>query len=75
MREAFALQKLFTFFQQTNIGIFEKLTSKNLTKRLLTTSLVLNNWAQISSLPVFVCYTGFPSTINIIISGSNNVKK
>ena len=30
---------------------------------------------QISSLPVFVCYTGLPSTINIIISGHNNVKK
>ena len=43
MREAFAMQKLLTFFQQIakaslifsakNIGIFEKLTSENLTKR------------------------------------------
>ena len=31
---------------------------------------------QISSLPVFFfCYTGFPSTINIIIYGYKNVKK
>ena len=29
MREAFALQKLLTFFSTKNIGIFEKLTSEN----------------------------------------------
>ena len=46
MREAFALQKLLTFFSTKNIGIFEKLTSKNSTKCLLTTSLVLNKGAQ-----------------------------
>ena len=33
MREVFALQKLLTFFSAKNIGIFEKLTSENLTKR------------------------------------------
>ena len=33
MREAFALQKLLTFFATKNIGIFEKLTSENLTNR------------------------------------------
>ena len=33
MREAFALQKLLTFFQQKNIGIFEILTFEILTKR------------------------------------------
>ena len=32
MREGFALQKLLTFFQQKNIGIFEILTSENLMK-------------------------------------------
>ena len=32
MREAFALQKFLTFFQQKNIGIFEKLTTENLKK-------------------------------------------
>ena len=40
MREAFALQKLLTFFQQKNIGIFEILMFE-----ILTTSLVLNNRA------------------------------
>ena len=33
MRKAFAVQKLFTFFSTKNIGIFEKLTFENLTKR------------------------------------------
>ena len=33
MREAFEMQKLLTFFQQKNIGTFEKLISENLTKR------------------------------------------
>ena len=33
MREAFALQKLLTFFQQKNIGIFQILTFEILTKR------------------------------------------
>ena len=33
MREAFALQKLLTFFQQKNIGIFEILMFEILTKR------------------------------------------
>ena len=32
MREVFAMQKLHNFFNK-NIGIFEKLTSENLTKR------------------------------------------
>ena len=44
MREAFA--KASNIFSTKNICIFEKLTSENLTKRQLTTSLVLNNWAQ-----------------------------
>ena len=48
MREAFVPQKLLTFFNK-NIGIFEILTFEILTKRQLTTSLVLNNWAQESS--------------------------
>ena len=43
MREAC---KSFSHFSNKNIGIFEKLTSENLTKRKLTTSLVLNNRAQ-----------------------------
>ena len=47
MREAFALQKLLSFFQQKNIGVFEILTFEILTKRKLTMSLVLNNRAQI----------------------------
>ena len=34
-------------FLNKNIGIFEKLTSENLTKRYLTTSLVLNNWTLV----------------------------
>ena len=46
MREAFAMQKLLTFFSAKNIGIFEELTSENLTKRYLTTALVLYNRAQ-----------------------------
>ena len=50
MREAFALQKLLTFFQQKILGVFEILTFENLTKRLLTTSLVLNNRAQIPNI-------------------------
>ena len=33
MREAFALQKLFTFFSTKNIGIFEILTFEILTSR------------------------------------------
>ena len=45
MREAFALQKLLTFFHK-NIGIFEILTLEILTKRSLTTSLDLNNRVQ-----------------------------
>ena len=49
MREAFAVQKLFTFFQQKNIGIFEILKFEILTKRQLTTSLVLNNRALMSN--------------------------
>ena len=39
------MQKLLTFFQQKNIGIFERLTFENLTKLQLITSLVLNNRA------------------------------
>ena len=41
MREAFALQKLFTVFQQNSICIFQILTFVILTKRQLMTSLVL----------------------------------
>ena len=44
MREAFALQKLLTFFNK-NIGLFQILTFEILTKRSLTMSLVLNNRA------------------------------
>ena len=45
MREA----KLLMFFStKKNISIFEILSFEILTKRQLTTSLVLNNWAQIS---------------------------
>ena len=33
MREAFALQKLLTFFQQKNIGVFQILMLEILTKR------------------------------------------
>ena len=33
MREAFALQKLLTFFPTKNIAMFEKSTSVNYTKR------------------------------------------
>ena len=33
MREAFALQKLLTFFQQKNIGVYEILKFEILTKR------------------------------------------
>ena len=33
MREAFAMQKLLTFFQQKNVGEFEILTFEILTKR------------------------------------------
>ena len=33
MREAFAMQKLLTFFQQKNIGIFEILRFEILTSR------------------------------------------
>ena len=40
-----------------------------------TCDLLRGRAEQISSLSFFVCYTSFPSTINIIISGSNNVKK
>ena len=47
MREAFALQKPLTFFSTKNIGIYQILTFEILTKRLLTTSLVLNNRAQV----------------------------
>ena len=50
MREAFAMQKLLSFFQQKNIGIFERLTFEILTSRELTTSLVLNNRALRGSL-------------------------
>ena len=46
MKEAFALQKLFKFFFNKNIGIFQILTFEILTKRYLTTSIVLNNRAQ-----------------------------
>ena len=46
MTKAFALQKLLTFFQQKNIGIFEILTFEILTSPQLTTSLVLNDRAQ-----------------------------
>ena len=47
MREAFALQKLLTFFQQKNNGEYKILTFEILTKRLLTASLVLNNRALV----------------------------
>ena len=46
MREAFALQKLLTFFLQKIIGIFEILTFEILMSRYLTKSLVLNNRAH-----------------------------
>ena len=42
---SFCNTKASHIFSAKIIGIFEKLTSENLTKRLLTTSLVLNNWA------------------------------
>ena len=42
---SFCNAKASHIFSAKNIGIFEKLTSENLTKRLLTTSLVLNNRA------------------------------
>ena len=42
MREAFAMQKLLRFFSTKNIGIFQILTFE-----ILTTSLVLNNRAQL----------------------------
>ena len=48
MREAFAMQKLLIFFQQKILAYLKKLTSENLTKRLLMTSLVLNNRAMLS---------------------------
>ena len=47
IREAFALQKLLTFFQQKILAYFRYKHLKFLTKRKLTTSLVLNNRAQI----------------------------
>ena len=50
MREAFALQKLLTFFQQKNIGKFKILKFEILTSCKLTTLLVLNNRAQITLL-------------------------
>ena len=46
MREAFAMQKLLTFFQQKVLDI-EILMFEILTKRQLMTSLVLNNQAQV----------------------------
>ena len=52
MREAFALQKLLTFFNK-NIGVFKILMFEVLTKRSLTTSLVLNNWAQHAELGLY----------------------
>ena len=48
MREAFALQKLLTFFITKNIGIFKILMNVILTKCYLMMSLVLNNWAQVN---------------------------
>ena len=53
MSAAFAMQMLLTFLTK-NIRIFQILTFKILTKRYLTTSLVLNNRAQIYGVPF--CY-------------------
>ena len=47
MREAFALQKLLSFFSTKNIGVFEILTFEILTKGSLMMLLVLNNLALI----------------------------
>ena len=41
MREAFAVQKLLTFFQQKSIGIFKILTFEILTSRKLETRSIL----------------------------------
>ena len=46
MREAFALQKILTFFNK-NIAVFEIFKFEILTKRLLRMSLVLNNRSQL----------------------------
>ena len=49
IREAFAVAPHILLTK--NIGIFEKLTFENLTKRLLTTLLVLNNQAHVNNGP------------------------
>ena len=56
----FFFEKMRTFlhFFNKNIGIFEKLTSENLTKCQLTTPLVLNNRTQVC---FRVCGLGLPS--------------
>ena len=51
-------ERNFLHFFNKNIGIFEKLTSENLTKCQLTTSLVLNNRTQVC---FRVCGLGLPS--------------
>ena len=48
VRKAFAWQKLFTIFSTKNLGILQIYMFEILTKRQLTTSLVLNNRTLVS---------------------------
>ena len=49
MKDAFALQKLLTFFSTKNIGIYQIYALEILTKRKPKMSLVLNKWALYGS--------------------------
>ena len=76
---SFCNAKASRIFSIKNIGIFEKLTTENLTKCYLMMSLVLNNWAQVfkwlngtqcrpdKAVPYLSLYTAFNALESVLV--------